>query len=228
MACHCYSTEEEHTRRLCFSSSEHLNNSETPSTIGLLSGVGKWDVISIRQPQIPRPWNPTRAPAVCRAPRHHRNRLRRPNRSDRNTRPGGHRLLSEALWFSRPHGIGPPHSPLRRWQHAGKTRAPAAARMSPLISANSTCHSGKTRALSSMSSPKKLLLGRAGSSWCSRAVAANPRRLRRWCPGPAGVPTPGVSPPGGAPFDTVCGPVAHRAGADDGRRGRSLDIPRYK
>src|SRR5216683_8075651 len=30
-------------------------------TVGLLSGVGKWDLISIRHPQIPRPWNPIRA-----------------------------------------------------------------------------------------------------------------------------------------------------------------------
>jgi hypothetical protein len=29
--------------------------------IGLLSGVGKEDLISIRHPQIPRPWNPIRA-----------------------------------------------------------------------------------------------------------------------------------------------------------------------
>jgi hypothetical protein len=26
--------------------------------IGLLGGVGKWALISIRHPQIPRPWNP--------------------------------------------------------------------------------------------------------------------------------------------------------------------------
>src|SRR6266705_1301405 len=29
--------------------------------VGLLSGVGKWALISIRHPQIPRPWNPIRA-----------------------------------------------------------------------------------------------------------------------------------------------------------------------
>src|SRR5712691_1567572 len=32
--------------------------------VGLLSGVGKWDLISIRHPQIPRPWNPIRANPV--------------------------------------------------------------------------------------------------------------------------------------------------------------------
>src|SRR5713101_6863873 len=29
--------------------------------VGLLSGVGKWALISIRHPHIPRPWNPIRA-----------------------------------------------------------------------------------------------------------------------------------------------------------------------
>src|SRR5216683_6338059 len=32
--------------------------------VGLLSGVGKWALISIRHPHIPRPWNPIRASFV--------------------------------------------------------------------------------------------------------------------------------------------------------------------
>src|SRR5262249_22083754 len=33
-------------------------------TVGLLSGVGTWDGISVHHPHIPRPWNPIRASAV--------------------------------------------------------------------------------------------------------------------------------------------------------------------
>src|SRR2546422_358483 len=28
-------------------------------TVGLLSGFGQWDVLSVHRPHMPRPWNPT-------------------------------------------------------------------------------------------------------------------------------------------------------------------------